>query len=175
MLGELHDAVAPLPGSLAARELLIRRATEYLDSLAADTGDDARLRQELAFGYKRLAQVQGHDGLPNLGDRASARRNFEQAAALFESIDSRSIDVNGAVGLIETYAALAQSDPDTGTRTAHLAKARSNVERVLREAPSDRRVLTRGDRRLVRDRERAGTGGGLRGGTAVIRQPGPGR
>src|SRR5580765_1658123 len=141
VLGELHDTVARLPGSLAARELLIRRATEYLDSLAADTGDDARLRQELALGYKRLAQVQGHVGLPNLGDRASARRNFEQAAALFESIDSRSIDVNGAVGLIETYAALAQSDPDTGTRTAHLAKARSNVERVLREAPSDQRVL----------------------------------
>ena len=93
------------------------------------------------MGYKRLAQVQGQGGLPNLGDRASARRNFERAAALFESIDSRSIDVNGAVGLIETYAALAQSDPDTSTRTAHLAKARSNVERALREAPSDRRVL----------------------------------
>ena len=33
---ELHDAIAPLPGSTAARELLVRRALVYLDNLAAE-------------------------------------------------------------------------------------------------------------------------------------------
>ena len=35
VLGELHDAVARVPGTLAARELLIRRATQYPGGAAA--------------------------------------------------------------------------------------------------------------------------------------------
>ena len=137
----LHDAVAALPGSLAARELFVRRAMEYLDSLAADTGEDASLRQELALGYKRLGQLQGQEGLPNLGDRAAARRSFERAAALFESLDLPAMDVNAPVGAIDAYAGLALSDVDKTSRTIHLSKARTLIERLSREAPSDPRVL----------------------------------
>jgi hypothetical protein len=34
VLGEIHDAIVPLPGSLATRELLIRRATGYRGAAA---------------------------------------------------------------------------------------------------------------------------------------------
>ena len=78
VLGELHDSVQRLPGSLAARELLMRRATEYLDALAVDAEHDAALRRELALGYNRLGQIQGSSGFPNLGDRAAARRSSNE-------------------------------------------------------------------------------------------------
>ncbi len=72
VLGELHDAVVALPGSLAARELLIRRGTEYLEALLPDSAHDVDLRRELAFGYRRLGQLQGEAGVPN---SAIARRH----------------------------------------------------------------------------------------------------
>ena len=89
------------PGSLAARELLIRRGTEYLEALASSAADDVSLRRELALGYRRLAQLQGERGVPNLGDRAAARRSLEQAAAFFESLP-QPLDVDAGLGLAET-------------------------------------------------------------------------
>ena len=141
VLGELHDAVATLPGSLAARELLVRRATEYLDALSANVDQDAGLRRELALGYSRLAQVQGQAGGPNLGDQASARRSYERAETLYESLDARSLDVTAGAGLIQTYIALAQSDSNGEAQAARRARAQSLADRFLREAPSDPRIL----------------------------------
>ena len=86
MLGELHDAVVALPGSIKAREVLLRRATEYLDTLKAEAADDVELRRELVRGYRRLAQVQGQAGLPNVGDTQAARRSIEQVISLLNSI-----------------------------------------------------------------------------------------
>ncbi len=86
VLGELHDAVTPLAGSTKAREILLRRATEYLDTLSADAAGDSDLRRELARGYRRLAQVQGFAGMENLGDSDAARRSLEKGAALLEPI-----------------------------------------------------------------------------------------
>src|ERR1019366_3105138 len=38
---ELHDAIEKLPGSTAARELLVRRALEYLQNLSREAGNNA--------------------------------------------------------------------------------------------------------------------------------------
>jgi len=51
MMFEIHDTIESLPGSTAARKLVIDRARQYLDSLAADTGDDDALIEELATAY----------------------------------------------------------------------------------------------------------------------------
>jgi tetratricopeptide (TPR) repeat protein/predicted Ser/Thr protein kinase len=142
VLGELHDAVIRLPGSLAARELLIRRATEYLDALSADAEHDIGLRRELAFGYQRLGQVQGQVGFPNLGDRGGARRSYEKSAKLFESLGASSIDANTAVGLSDTYLALANFDSDSRARAARHFEARRLVEGFLEREPSNARLLS---------------------------------
>jgi eukaryotic-like serine/threonine-protein kinase len=86
VLGELHDAVVALPGSIKAREVLLRRATEYLDTLKAEAADDVELRRELARGYRRLAQVQGDAGMPNVGDTQAARRSIGEVISLLDSI-----------------------------------------------------------------------------------------
>ena len=143
LLGELHDAVAALPNSLAARALLMRRATEYLDTLAAEAGNDAVLRHDLALGYRRLAEIQGSSVAPNLGDREASRRTFEKAAALFEGLDARALDLPARIAMADTYLGLARSPgPGSDTpRTTYLGKAQAIVDSLLAEFPSDQRVL----------------------------------
>jgi non-specific serine/threonine protein kinase/serine/threonine-protein kinase len=139
VLGELHDAVAPLPGSLAARELLIRRGTEYLETLSTNAADDASLRRELAQGYRRLAQIQGDGGMPNLGDRQAARRSLMQAASLFESLPAP-LDVESGVGLAETYIALHRSRADRNVDSEYRSKAEALLNTFLAGAPENARV-----------------------------------
>ena len=54
----IYEPVSKLPNSKAARDTLIRWTAESLESLAAQAGDDAQLRAQLAQSYARLAQMQ---------------------------------------------------------------------------------------------------------------------
>jgi non-specific serine/threonine protein kinase/serine/threonine-protein kinase len=54
---ELHDSIADLPGATRARELLLRRASEMLDTLGADAPGDPALEEDLAAAYHRLGEV----------------------------------------------------------------------------------------------------------------------
>lgn len=85
-LFEFHDAIAELPGTTAARELVVKRALEYLDSLALEATDDFTLQQELASAYLKVGDVQGRPGHANLGDRAGAITSYKKAAAIRERI-----------------------------------------------------------------------------------------
>ncbi|MCC7124950.1 MAG: protein kinase [Acidobacteria bacterium] len=79
---EVHDAIANLPGSTAARELLVRRALSYVDSLAAESTADTQLQLELASAYERIGDVQGNPTNANLGDIPAARASYEKALAV---------------------------------------------------------------------------------------------
>ncbi|MCU1382348.1 MAG: ppkA [Acidobacteria bacterium] len=81
-LFEFHDAIEHLPGSTRARELVVRRATEYLDSLATESAHDPSLERELAAAYDKVGDLQGLPATSNLGDTAGALRNHRSAAAL---------------------------------------------------------------------------------------------
>ncbi len=83
---QVHDEIDTLPGSLKAREVLVKTSLEYLDSLATEAGADPGLRFELASAYKRIASIQGHPGAASLGDPKAAIANLEKAKALHESI-----------------------------------------------------------------------------------------
>jgi non-specific serine/threonine protein kinase/serine/threonine-protein kinase len=82
LLFDVHDALRPLPGATEPRRLLLDRAVQFLDGLAADAGDDVALLIELSEGYRRLGQVQGSQRSDNVGDTDGARRSFEAAARL---------------------------------------------------------------------------------------------
>jgi len=85
MLFELHDAIAAVPGTIPARQLLARRGLEYLDRLAERSGADASLEVEIAQGYLRLGTIEGGQGTPNLGNTAAALERYERARALLEA------------------------------------------------------------------------------------------
>ena len=86
LLFEIHDAIQNLPGATPARQLLLDRAVRYLDSVAKDSTGDPNLQRELAWGYQRMAVVQGNPTESNLGDAAAAEASDRKAAALFEAV-----------------------------------------------------------------------------------------
>ena len=83
-LFEIEDAIRNLPGSTAARALVVRRSLEYLDRLAAESAGDRALRRDLAVAYLKVGDVQGNPYQPNLGDTDGARKSCSAASGLLE-------------------------------------------------------------------------------------------
>ncbi|HWT88447.1 MAG TPA: protein kinase [Candidatus Angelobacter sp.] len=86
LIFEIHDSIERLPGATPARKLLLDRALEYLDKLSGDAGGDPELQRELAWGYQRLAVVQGNQEESNLGNVQAALASDRKALALFEAV-----------------------------------------------------------------------------------------
>ncbi|HEX8246766.1 MAG TPA: serine/threonine-protein kinase [Pyrinomonadaceae bacterium] len=78
-LFEFSPKIENLPGSIPARELLVKRALEYLDKLSQEAGTDAELQRELAKAYEKVGDVQGNPYNPNLGDIKGALESYEKA------------------------------------------------------------------------------------------------
>jgi tetratricopeptide (TPR) repeat protein/tRNA A-37 threonylcarbamoyl transferase component Bud32 len=106
-LFEFHDAIAGLPGSTKARELVVRRALQYLDSLATESANDVSLERELAGAYEKVGDVQGLPNFANLGDTAGALRSHRSALALRQTLAAASPSDLGLQGeLVTTYSHL---------------------------------------------------------------------
>lgn len=86
MLFDLHDSIANLPGSTAAREALVRHALRYLDRLREESGEDLVLQREMATAYAKVGDVEGRPMFPNLGQSTAALAHYDQALALFERV-----------------------------------------------------------------------------------------
>ncbi|HWY50977.1 MAG TPA: protein kinase [Chthoniobacterales bacterium] len=86
LLFEFHGAIENLPGSTAARGLLVKRALEYLDSLAQETENDPSLQRELSSAYVKVGNVQGNPNNANLGDTAGALQSYRQAQKIADQI-----------------------------------------------------------------------------------------
>jgi non-specific serine/threonine protein kinase/serine/threonine-protein kinase len=82
VLFELHDAIKDLPGSTAARRLLVQEALEYLRELEATGGNNRELDSELAAAYMRVGDVQTSLGRANTGDSAAAMQSQLNARRL---------------------------------------------------------------------------------------------
>ncbi|HEY8835324.1 MAG TPA: serine/threonine-protein kinase, partial [Chthoniobacterales bacterium] len=85
-LFELHDAIEQLPGSTAARELLVKRALEYLDSLATEAHGDVALQRELVSAYVKVGNVQGNPNNANLGNTAGALQSYGKALLIAQRL-----------------------------------------------------------------------------------------
>ncbi|HET6899795.1 MAG TPA: serine/threonine-protein kinase, partial [Vicinamibacteria bacterium] len=97
---ELHDAIGNLPGATPVRQLMVARALEYLDRLAAEARGDVSLQRELADAYQRVAQVQGGGVGANLGDTAGALQSYGKALAIRQALIARvPVDPRDVLGL----------------------------------------------------------------------------
>ncbi len=81
-----HDAIANLAGSTATREMLVKDATEYLDNLAQDAGDNPELELELANAYLKIGKVQGDINVPNLGETDEATKSYDKGILIVENL-----------------------------------------------------------------------------------------
>lgn len=75
-------------GPTKGRAMLARRALEYLDHLAKESGNDSDLQMELAAGYLRVGDIQGKPYRPNLGDTAGAESSYRKAQVLLTALTS---------------------------------------------------------------------------------------
>ncbi len=136
-LFDIHDAVKDLAGSTPARQLMVRTGIEYLDKLAADAGDRADLRRELAAGYVRVGDVQGRPLNPNLGDSPGALASYRKAVALYESLR---VDQTSPLELRRDAATaqlrLSELLAATGDTKAAMAAVRSAVA-LVRDTATD--------------------------------------
>ena len=141
MMFELDDAIAKLPGSTAAQELLVARALQYLQSLAREAGNDAGLQREVALGYERVGMVQGYVGESNLGQIPAALNSFQKAAEILERLMARA---PADRSLRHDYLRVSSELATTYGSSGQFQKAREMIQKNLalaqaafRDSPSD--------------------------------------
>jgi tetratricopeptide (TPR) repeat protein len=81
-LVEFHDSIAKLPGSTAARKMVVETGLQYFDTLVKEANGNRDLLEEIARGYDRLGDVQGNPYYANLGDSAGALTSYRKALAI---------------------------------------------------------------------------------------------
>jgi tetratricopeptide (TPR) repeat protein len=126
-LFEFDDAIKNLPGSTPARSLVVKRALEYLDGMAAEARGDRSLQMEIATAYLKVGEVQGDPSFPNLGDSKGALESTNKALSILETL-SRSDPKNTQVRMALADAHQEISDVldfsgDTGGAVAHSKSA----------------------------------------------------
>ncbi|HUQ92077.1 MAG TPA: protein kinase [Bryobacteraceae bacterium] len=85
-LFEVHDALAPLAGTTAARRLVVQKAMEYLNSLSREASGDPALERELASAYQRVGDLQGNPNGANLGDITGALQSYRKSMSIREAL-----------------------------------------------------------------------------------------
>lgn len=85
-LFDFHDKIRNLPGSTEAREMVVRTALEYLDSLAQEAAGDPEIEWELAAAYQKVGDAQGDPWTPNLGHTAAAMASYRKSLGLAERL-----------------------------------------------------------------------------------------
>ncbi len=103
LMFEIHDAIQELPGSTAARKLLVERALKYLDSLRTEAGGDRVLLREIAAAYKRMGDVLGYQYRANVGDTAGALQSYRKNLAIREALAAGSTSTEDTMRLAEAH------------------------------------------------------------------------
>jgi eukaryotic-like serine/threonine-protein kinase len=118
-LFDFHDKIRTLPGSIEAREMVVRTALEYLDSLAQEATGDVALEAELAVAYQKVGDAQGDPWTPNLGHTAAAMTSYRKSLSLAERLVARGhADMNMRRMLAEGYFKLGALLSESGDKLA---------------------------------------------------------
>jgi eukaryotic-like serine/threonine-protein kinase len=138
---EIHDRIEGLPGATPVRELLVRRALEYLDSLATEAAGDAGLQRELAKAYQKVGDVQGYPFEANLGDTNGALASYKKALTINEAlVGDHPNDVDMRRDLLVSYERIGDvllATGDTNGALDHQRKALSLSQAIAAARPDD--------------------------------------
>jgi serine/threonine protein kinase len=98
LLFDLHDNISRLPGSLPAREALLRKSLAYLNGLAKDAGQDRETRRSLALAGERFAGLLG-----TMGRSEEALKTWQTARAIREALAAEAADPATQYDLAASY------------------------------------------------------------------------
>lgn len=140
-LFEFEESIRDLAGSTPARMLVVKKATQYLDRLAADAAGDATLELELADAYFKLGDLQGNPYSSNLGDPQGALATYRKALAICERlVKAEPANRRARRYLARSYRQLADVLPSLGQAPEALEyarKASTTFEELAAARPSD--------------------------------------
>jgi non-specific serine/threonine protein kinase/serine/threonine-protein kinase len=140
-LFEFDEAIRNLPGSTPARLLVVKRALEYLDGLAAEARGDRSLQLEIAAAYQKVAEVQGDPMFPNLGDSKGALESSTKALSILESLAlAEPENQQVRLDLASTHQQISDVlhfSGDTAGAVAHSGKALKIYEALARNLAAD--------------------------------------
>jgi serine/threonine protein kinase/tetratricopeptide (TPR) repeat protein len=141
-LSEFHDAIQNLPGSAAARHLVIQRTLGYLDKLSHDAAGDREIMRELAAGYQRIGDLQGNFSGPGIGDSGAALESYSKAWTIRESLAASSgndpADLKSEISLLHGYVRTLLVTGNTQEALRMAAQQLAIAELVAQKQQSDR-------------------------------------
>ena len=97
---EINEQIMSSP--IKARELLVQRALEYLDRLAAESSKDVELESELATAYEKIGDVQSELFKPSSGKTSEALFSQQKALSLRENIFRTQPSMAGAMAVSDS-------------------------------------------------------------------------
>jgi Serine/threonine protein kinase len=128
-LFDFHDSIADLSGATKAREMVVRKAQEYLDSLANEAGEDRELLWELSTAYLKLGDAQGRPGFSRTGDTSAALQSYEKSLATRRRLaDIEPDNSQYQLGLAETLSRFGPIFQVLGKPDAAVEKMREAME-----------------------------------------------
>jgi len=86
ILSDITPKIERLQGSVEARQILVKNALEYLDSLSVESHNDTDLQSELASAYEKIGDLQGNPQKPNLNDYYGAIESYRKAQAIRQNL-----------------------------------------------------------------------------------------
>jgi non-specific serine/threonine protein kinase/serine/threonine-protein kinase len=144
LIFEVHDGIENLPGATPTRQLLVKRALDYFDSLAAEERNDPALQRELASAYDKLGGVLGRPYASNMGDSEAALASYQKALNIREALARDAADRQTRLDLWSSYFNVGQIHRETSNTRAALeyhAKAYDIVSGLVKAQPDDPDLL----------------------------------
>jgi eukaryotic-like serine/threonine-protein kinase len=130
-LFEFNEAIQNLPGTIQARQLMVKRAADYLDSLSKEAQNDAALQRELATAFERLAEIQGGAAGVNIGDSKGALESYGKALAIRRALLERApADAADVAGMAHLEVLRGSFFAGTGELTPAEDSFRSAIQRL---------------------------------------------
>ncbi len=123
---EINEKIDESP--IKARELLVKRAEEYLDKLAAESEGDTGLQSELAISYQKIGDVQSELHRSNIGDTQGALENYAKALKIHEALYLAE-PKNLSAGL--NYSASCIKMGEISAKTGSITAAMENYSRAV--------------------------------------------
>jgi eukaryotic-like serine/threonine-protein kinase len=136
---EVNEKIEESP--IKARELLVARAVEYLDNLAAEAEGDDSLQAELAAAYEKIGEVQNRGFSSGTGNTSGALENHRKALRIREKLfSSAPKNLPHSLSLASSYlriADLSVTVGETATALENYQKAVTTIETARHNNPQE--------------------------------------
>ncbi len=144
---EINEEITRSP--IKARELLVERALQYLDKLAAESGGDVELKGELAAAYEKIGDVQSDIFRPHTGRTSEALLSHQKALKLREEVFAESRTTENSMKVALSHQNIGNAQLTSGRLTEareHYSHALETLESASKIEPENlevRRQLAR--------------------------------